>query len=188
MNKLNSPDCKRRLLRGALALGSLMLAGCATAPDVLTRPVLDRRGGPEPRSEVSCSPRQPRTGVTTLSWESDRRLEALQRLDVTALKHGFDRDAFVMFWPLGIGARPKRPATNGAREFPPTLLSLEDLRVTDVTTDDDGLSVAVRLEGTVPGVNYYWRVLTLTPSGWLGGEIERRQAPVCVADHPGAKS
>lgn len=35
-----------------------------------------------------------------------------------------------------------------------------------------------------PGINYYWRVLTLTPEGWVPSATGRCAAPICPADRP----
>jgi hypothetical protein len=32
------------------------------------------------------------------------------------------------------------------------------------------------------GVNYYWRVLTLNPAGWVPSDTARYQAPICPVD------
>jgi hypothetical protein len=36
--------------------------------------------------------------------------------------------------------------------------------------------------GGSAGVNYYWRVLVLTPAGWLPSQVARYEAPVCPVD------
>jgi hypothetical protein len=33
-----------------------------------------------------------------------------------------------------------------------------------------------------PGINYYWRVLTLTAEGWAPSETARYEAPICPVD------
>jgi hypothetical protein len=33
-----------------------------------------------------------------------------------------------------------------------------------------------------PGINYYWRVLVLTPQGWIPSETARYEAPICPVD------
>jgi hypothetical protein len=33
-----------------------------------------------------------------------------------------------------------------------------------------------------PGINYYWRVLTLTPAGWVPSDTARYEAPICPVD------
>jgi hypothetical protein len=33
-----------------------------------------------------------------------------------------------------------------------------------------------------PGINYYWRVLVLTPQGWISSETARYEAPICPVD------
>jgi hypothetical protein len=33
-----------------------------------------------------------------------------------------------------------------------------------------------------PGINYYWRVLVLTPQGWVPSETARYEAPICPVD------
>jgi hypothetical protein len=33
-----------------------------------------------------------------------------------------------------------------------------------------------------PGINYYWRVLVLTPQGWLPSETARYEVPICPVD------
>jgi hypothetical protein len=33
-----------------------------------------------------------------------------------------------------------------------------------------------------PGINYYWRVLVLTPQGWVPSETVRYEAPICPVD------
>jgi hypothetical protein len=67
----------------------------------------------------------------------------------------------------------------------------------DITSFRDGFQKAERYETVVqlsgrassaewkggdPGVNYYWRVLTLTPQGWVPSEIARYEAPICPVD------
>jgi len=32
------------------------------------------------------------------------------------------------------------------------------------------------------GINYYWRVLTLTPEGWMPSAVARFEAPTCPVD------
>ena len=41
---------------------------------------------------------------------------------------------------------------------------------------------AVGLESGDAGINYYWRVLTATPDGWLSSPVERFEVPVCPFD------
>ncbi len=41
---------------------------------------------------------------------------------------------------------------------------------------------SVEWEEGEAGINYYWRVLTLTSQGWVPSETARYQAPVCPAD------
>jgi hypothetical protein len=36
--------------------------------------------------------------------------------------------------------------------------------------------------GMEAGVNYYWRVLTLTPDGWVTSAVGRFEAPTCPVD------
>ncbi len=43
-------------------------------------------------------------------------------------------------------------------------------------------TTAVGINGPEPGINYYWRVLTLTPAGWVSSSIERLEVPVCPFD------
>ena len=43
---------------------------------------------------------------------------------------------------------------------------------------------AIGLQAPEPGINYYWRVLTETPSGWISSPVERFEAPVCPSDGP----
>ena len=43
---------------------------------------------------------------------------------------------------------------------------------------------AVGLQAPEPGINYYWRVLTATPSGWITSQVGRFEAPVCPSDGP----
>jgi hypothetical protein len=46
----------------------------------------------------------------------------------------------------------------------------------------------VELERLEPGINYYWRVLTLTPKGWVPSETTRCGVPVCPGgDQPQAR-
>ncbi len=33
-----------------------------------------------------------------------------------------------------------------------------------------------------PGINYYWRVLTLTVRGWVPSQTSRYEAPICPVD------
>jgi hypothetical protein len=37
----------------------------------------------------------------------------------------------------------------------------------------------VKLDSGEPGINYYWRVLTLTEDGWVPSETERLPWPIC---------
>lgn len=45
----------------------------------------------------------------------------------------------------------------------------------------DGTS-GVSLEAPEPGINYYWRVLTATPDGWVSSKVERFEVPICPFD------
>ena len=46
----------------------------------------------------------------------------------------------------------------------------------------------VELERLEPGINYYWRVLTLTPKGWVPSATARCKVPVCPGgDEPQAR-
>ena len=45
-----------------------------------------------------------------------------------------------------------------------------------------GDTTAVGIEGPEPGINYYWRVLTETPGGWVSSKVERFEVPVCPFD------
>lgn len=37
-------------------------------------------------------------------------------------------------------------------------------------------------DGGRAGVNYYWRVMVLTPQGWVPSETARYEAPICPVD------
>lgn len=37
-------------------------------------------------------------------------------------------------------------------------------------------------EGIEPGINYYWRILTLTSNGWVPSETARCEGPICPVD------
>ena len=43
---------------------------------------------------------------------------------------------------------------------------------------------AVSLQNPEPGIYYYWRVLSETPSGWIASPVARFEAPVCPSDGP----
>jgi hypothetical protein len=43
---------------------------------------------------------------------------------------------------------------------------------------------AVSLQNPEPGVYYYWRVLSETPSGWIASPVARFEAPICPSDGP----
>jgi len=45
-----------------------------------------------------------------------------------------------------------------------------------------GATDAVGIESPEPGINYYWRVLTATPDGWVSSRVERFEVPVCPFD------
>lgn len=40
----------------------------------------------------------------------------------------------------------------------------------------------IELDSGEPGINYYWRVLTLTEDGWVPSEIKRLPWPICPVD------
>lgn len=41
---------------------------------------------------------------------------------------------------------------------------------------------SVTWDGGTPGINYYWRVVTIWPHHWVASEVERFKSPVCPAD------
>jgi len=54
----------------------------------------------------------------------------------------------------------------------------------DVTPRLEGGAEAVAVEAPEPGINYYWRVLTETASGWVASPVGRFEVPICVSDGP----
>lgn len=50
------------------------------------------------------------------------------------------------------------------------------------TRDLPGVTTAIGIEAPEPGINYYWRVLTATPGGWVSSKVERFEVPVCPFD------
>ena len=173
-----------------------VLSGCASGPGTLSRedgeagdagldvPVVEQA---EPRVsdlsvEVGCAEDDPRTGFADIGWSARPDLLERQRLDVTIYKDGFERGYFVVL-PLGrtddgfLHARPgqemqEQPYGRALR-----------LRVTDVGRPERQAAVSVRVEGLDAGLEYFWRVLTRTETGWVPSPIVRRSAPTCVADY-----
>jgi hypothetical protein len=45
-----------------------------------------------------------------------------------------------------------------------------------------GSQPSVDWRGGEAGINYYWRVLTLTPNGWVPSATARYEAPTCPVD------
>lgn len=125
-----------------------------------------------------------RTGVQTpilaLRWRATRQELAVQRLDLTAHKRGFDRQMYLSVWPITNGQRAQpAPLARFPEEFP-----VETLTATVTMLDagqPDG-TVVMRLGGMEPGMQYTIRVLTLGDDGWVRGGEAIADFPICVGD------
>lgn len=54
----------------------------------------------------------------------------------------------------------------------------------DTTVHLSAATSGVSVEAPEPGINYYWRVLTKSPNGWVSSPVSRFEVPVCPWDEP----
>lgn len=109
--------------------------------------------------QVQCSRTDPGVGLVIVSWTPPEEAGLDQRVDVTTNAAGFELGDFTSLWQM-------RRDTTGV------LLSFDEAR--------DRYDLV--LTGLTPGVNYYWRILTLTGQGWVPTVAEPFKAPVCPVD------
>ena len=136
----------------------------------------------ELRVDTSCSITKLRTALATVSWIPGRDLSpGRQRLEVTTLKYGFQNGMYsslTRFQPDTRFSPPQERETKAP--LLPSMVNLAVLNVKSPRKPGEPLSVIV--EGLEAGLNYYWRVLTLTEAGQISSEVVRAQGPVCPAD------
>ena len=131
--------------------------------------------------ETFCSLTKIRTSVARLIWEVDPTLLDKQQIDATVFKQGFDKGFFGSVSPIRPQSKFQPP-----EELPESerdaLAPILNLRLEEVTYDSDQRVVSVDVENLEPGLNYFWRVLTLTDKGLVPSNTVSVEAPVCVAD------
>jgi hypothetical protein len=131
--------------------------------------------------EVSCSEIKPRTLVATLKWKGAKNIFARQRLDATIHKGGFKKDAFTSLWP--IKSDQKFQSISKVKNSNLSVSKSLYLNTVKADFDPEKETASVKLEGLEPGVNYFWRILTLVDEkGWISGAVVRTNGIICPAD------
>jgi hypothetical protein len=134
-------------------------------------------------AETLCSRTRPGVPVAKLVWRVPRTVgeaaPAIQFLDVTTDKVGFEKKSFITIWPQRSEHNPAAAgAANGGRQLDP-------LRSLRVAPSGEAKSPSGRLvllpEGLEAGVNYFWRLRTKTAQGWKNVVVET-VGPVCPVD------
>lgn len=125
-------------------------------------PILDEGGvqaATELEADVACSDSLPGTSVARLSWGEAERPGSDRRVDLSMFHDGFLKRQYTTVWQRE-GEEP------GAA-----------YRFDRVTGRHE-----VLVYGLTAGVNYYWRVLSLTTDGWVPSMTVRVEPPVCPVD------
>jgi hypothetical protein len=84
---------------------------------------------------------------------------------------------------VALGWRPAGGETGAAQRV--DISKLRDGFATDrfaTTRILPAATAAISIEAPEPGINYYWRVLTASPGGWLPSVVERFEVPICPFD------
>ncbi len=170
-----------------LVCGVFLVIACTTRPpwkdpDVLNLPILppDSSLVNNLQCQSYCSETKLRTGVALLTWDADKRLIRKQRIDVTVYKHGFETRTYTILWPL---RKDQRFQTSDMANIPDRPdRQLLYLKVNKADWNRHTNTISIELEGLQPGLNYFWRVLTLEKQGWRPGITIRCVGPVCPAD------
>lgn len=101
------------------------------------------------------------------------RLEAVARCSATRLGQGIGRFSWEVVEPVG---SQYRVDVSMFRD------GLKDGRFETVGVVPSG-QTAIEWRAPRAGVNYKWRVLALTPKGWLPSQTARFIGPVCPVDY-----
>jgi hypothetical protein len=188
---------KRAVLAVPLLLCSslwLMLIGRATAQqtapsaDVAQKELPLLPYDPNYSSSLEChmtcnltQPRSPEANLTLIPPSSRPAIPAGSlRLDVTIYFDGFEKGNFAILSSL---AQPRGCFESSGRppNAPPPGLHVCVTRVGNGQPSPMH-DRAITVQGLEPGLNYFWRVLSATASGWITSEVVRCQAPVCPVD------
>ena len=120
-----------------------------------------------------------------------------QRVDVSVYKQGFEKNIYAMtsiyrresekgmnviksrtFQPIYVTDPKSQPAA--FENVGQTMnLSVADIAPAEARSD----AFEIHVEGLAGGVNYFWRVLSLTNDGWVPSDVIRCQALVCPVDN-----
>jgi len=167
--------------------GVLLVIACTQKPpikepDEFNRPILstDTTTVSNFQCISYCSETKLRTGVALLTWTVDERLMAKQRLDVTVYKKGFETKLYTILWPLNKDQAFQTSRLVNLPDRPDRQLLYLDVSQVDIDREEGMLSV--ELEGLEAGLNYYWRILTLTKKGWAPSAVISGKGPICPAD------
>jgi hypothetical protein len=178
------------IILAVLIVFACLITGCTRAPKreelhaaaLINLPIL----APAPdllkdfRVEVFCSETKIRTGVAIITWNADSQVIDKQRLDVTFYKKGFEKNLYTTLWPLQkdqkfqTSSQVKLP---DRADFQTLYLNVDEVKI----MPQEG-AMSVRLEGLVPGTNYFWRVCTLSDGGWAPSDNISVEGPICPAD------
>lgn len=115
----------------------------------------------------------------SLTWRTNPRLLEKQRIDVTVYKRGFEAGTYAILWPLEAG-QTFRDAERRLPNRPDN--SMLFLTLIDRQTSADDRVMTVQLGGLHPGLNYFWRVLTLDAGSWTPGGFASASGPFCPED------
>lgn len=157
----------------------------------------DKASGLTLTCEVFCSPTRLRTANARIRWQiapgsalaaagTENLARAVQRLEATVFKNGFEKNLFVSLPVVEPNTeRLSQPRISSGQER----LRAFQIRVAEVRAPRDTSRFAAGSEEVVavvenlePGVNYTWRLAVDTAAGDFTSQTVRCQAPVCPAD------
>ncbi|PPK88168.1 hypothetical protein CLV84_1133 [Neolewinella xylanilytica] len=186
------PDSATPLRFSILLLVScLLLTGCPSGTRITDRvppanlPVDAAKLQEIPDLVVSpdCDVELPRESLVLVTWAKVQERGTAYRIDLTPYKQGFEQDLFYTLLP---GEKKAFQFTAEQGRAANLTSSLADVRVRDFTTENRSGGNRLALAGLVPGMTYYLRVSTFSPTddSWLPGQTIRFDAPVCPFDSP----
>lgn len=158
----------------------------------------------KPAAGDADNARPRRAALAEITWRassaqlSPQDLEsqaALQGIEVTVYKDGFNRGRFANLFSVKQGQSFSMQDNQDLNTRIPGLDRLTILNVRPVggrdaagnTLNAPSNKVAVEVEGLEAGLNYFWRVTSVSADRKLTSEIVRCQAPTCPVDfQPGS--
>jgi hypothetical protein len=127
-----------------------------------------------------CSNEKLRTPIAELIWKSSEAQLSGERIEATVYKDGFSNGRYVALATVRGGRSLQMQKSRQSQELLPALKGL--VVIDTISLPERPGMMAVRMEGLEPGLNYFWRVVSINNGRLIGSGVTRCKAPACPAD------